>query len=129
MARAAHEDADGFTHQSAGEAQRADELLLLMRAGEIRCMTQQPRVELMPGYFYKPDFVYQEGRTWIWEDSKGPETERFRTNCRLWKFFGPGMLRVTKAGRRGSVVVREIVPLHRLEALRVLRKFIKERVT
>ena len=127
-------DQDGVHHASAKEAARANELMLLVAAKEITHFEQQPRVELLPGVFFKADFKYREkhpGFGWltIYEDSKGVETDRFRMICKLWKIAMPAtcILRVTKQGRRGGVAVKEIVPLGPTSAISALRGFWKRR--
>jgi len=100
---------DGYASRL--ERDRARELRLLELAGDIREFVEQPRVELLPGIFFKPDSAYTEGDgTRVFEDCKGVETPRFRLIAKLWRFFGPGPLRVVKRGRGGFVVAREIVP-------------------
>ena len=100
---------DGYA--STLERDRARELRLLEHAGEIRDLVEQPRVELLPATWYRADFAYVESDgTRIWEEAKGVETARFRLLTRLWRFFGPGPLRIVKRGRGGFVVAREIVP-------------------
>ena len=100
---------DGYA--STLERDRARELRLLEHAGEIRELVEQPRVELLPGTFYKSDFTYIErDGTRIWEEVKGVETPRWRLVARLWRFFGPGPLRIVKRQHRGFVVARTVVP-------------------
>ena len=100
----------GRIYDSAAEADRAAELVLLFKAGEIGGWSQQPRVELVAGIFYRPDFAYIERGRLIFEDVKGVATDRFRIICKLWREFGPGLLRVTKRRSRksGFMVVKEI---------------------
>ena len=47
----------GRMYDSKGERDRAEELRLLEDAGIIHGLTEQPRIELEPGIFYKPDFA------------------------------------------------------------------------
>ena len=86
-------------------------------AGEVRNIEEQPRVELEPGIFYKPDFQLEEkngsgGWRLAYHEVKGMETERFRLICKLWRLHGKAPLRVVKrAGRRAHFcTVREIYP-------------------
>src|SRR5439155_13136471 len=68
---------DGYASRL--ERDRARELRLLELAGDIREFVEQPRVELLPGIFFKPDSAYTEGDgTRVFEDCKGVETPRFR---------------------------------------------------
>ena len=96
---------------SQGEAARANCLRLLQRGGEISDLQFQVTFRLTEaGIGYRADFVYVEkGRT-VAEDFKGVETERFRLICRLWRFYGPCLLRVTKRHRGGFRVAQEIPP-------------------
>lgn len=102
----------GRRFDSGAEAARAAELSLLERAGAIADLVFQPRVELEPGIFYRPDFAYRERGRVVWEDVKGVETERFRLIKRLWRLHGGGPLRITKrSGIRGGFrVVQEVLP-------------------
>ena len=109
---------DGYA--STLERDRARELRLLEHAGEIRGLVEQPRIELLPGIFYKPDFAYWRPRgllralsqDWekIHEETKGVETARWRLIQKLWRLLGPTPLRIVKRGKGGFVVAREIVP-------------------
>ena len=100
---------DGYASRL--ERDRARELRLLEHAGEIHELVEQPRVELLPGIFYKPDFAYTfRDDVRHWEDTKGVETGRFRLVLKLWRLCGPGPLEVVKRGRGGFVVDRTIVP-------------------
>lgn len=76
---------DGITFDSRKEAKRYVELRDLERAGKIRGLQRQVRVELVPpfncdgerfrGIYYVVDFTYtdSEGNE-IWEDVKGMKT-------------------------------------------------------
>lgn len=105
-------DLDGWKHQSAAEAARMNEWIFLARAGQVR-LVQQPRLELLPGYFYKPDCLVEECATGAihYEDVKGPITERFRANCAIWRWTGPAPLWVVVQARRGFHVSRVIDPM------------------
>ena len=96
---------------SQGEAARAATLRLLERAGEISNLQFQVTFHLTEASItYRADFVYVEkGRT-VAEDFKGVETERFHMICKLWRFYGPCLLRVTKRHRKGFRVAQEIPP-------------------
>lgn len=101
------------------------ELLLREKAGEVRNIECQPTVELVAGIKYRPDFVFTEAQpirdgkydwpTWVpvWVDVKGVETEAFRLKCKLWKQFGPGVLRIVKRGSKREPwrVTKEIIPV------------------
>ena len=78
---------DGITYDSRKEAQRAQELRLLLRAGEISELQEQVNFELIPAQrdaagkvieracIYRADFVYHDktGR-YVVEDVKSPAT-------------------------------------------------------
>ena len=102
----------GRLYDSTAERDYAHELDILMRAGEIFDLDTQPRIELEPGVFYKPDFSFTEHGRRVYVDVKGVETERFSLICRIWRNWGPGPLRIVKrsARNRGFMVVREIMP-------------------
>jgi len=93
------------------EAERADQLALLERAGAISNVTYNKSVQLGPDRKYKPDFRYVQNGQTIWEEVKGVETDRYRDNKKLWRKYGPGLLRIVKRGTGGRLVVtEEIVP-------------------
>lgn len=76
---------DGIIFDSKREAARYQELRLLERAGKIRDLNRQEKVELVPpfncdgkhfrGIYYVVDFTYtdSEGNE-VWEDVKGMKT-------------------------------------------------------
>lgn len=81
---------DGITYDSRKEAQRAQELRLMLRAGIISNLREQVPYELIPAQkneygkvveravIYKADFVYDDenGKTVV-EDVKGVRTKEF----------------------------------------------------
>ena len=81
---------DGITYDSRKEAQRAQELRLMLRAGIISDLREQVPYELIPAQkneygkvveravIYKADFVYDDenGKTVV-EDVKGVRTKEF----------------------------------------------------
>ena len=93
------------------EAERADQLALLERAGAISDVCYNKAVQLGPDRKYKPDFRYTQDGATVWEEVKGVETDRYRDNKKLWRKYGPGLLRIVKRGTGGRLVVtEEIVP-------------------
>lgn len=106
----------GRAYDSTAERDRANDLRLLVAAGDIHALEDPaPRILLMPGLYYKPDFGYVDvllGH--VYEDVKGVETERFRVICKVWAQVGPVPLLVTKRQRRhrGFTVTKTIVPQH-----------------
>jgi hypothetical protein len=114
----------GRMYDSHAEADRAAELELLEKAGEITDLEKQPRILLHAGIYYKPDFSYHELRPYlgysvgevqqagptIYEDVKGVMTRAFALKLRLWREHGPGPLRLTKRRGKTFVTFREIIP-------------------
>lgn len=84
------------------------DLLYREKAGIVRDIERQARVQLTPGVAWKCDFKCFDialGRE-VWEESKGVVTERFSVIKQLWPDFGPGLLRIY-IGRGGRVWCRE----------------------
>ena len=83
--------ADGtvVTFDSAREARRWDELVLLERAGKIAHLRRQVPYELVPArkgervVNYYADFVYFEGGRRVVEDCKGHRTDVYKLKRRL----------------------------------------------
>jgi hypothetical protein len=103
---------DGLAFPSRLEARRWGELRAMAAAGEITDLRRQPRVELTAAAIvYHPDFFYRlpDGRE-CWEETKGFETRDYCLKRRLWSFYGPGLLRVLKAGGKAGWKVTEIAP-------------------
>lgn len=92
----------GMTFDSKKEADRYDELLLMLRAGLINGLETQVPFTLIPNQrdgegrvieravTYKADFVYQEGGKMVVEDVKSPITRTpeyiIKRKLLLWKF-------------------------------------------
>jgi hypothetical protein len=87
-------------YDSGAERARAKELDALQKAGIIKDLREQTVVHLVPGINYKTDFDYIESGRLVFDEVKGPVSERFRMICHLWKQFGPGPLRILK--RKGQ---------------------------
>jgi hypothetical protein len=87
-------------YDSGAERARAKELDGLQNAGKIKDLHEQTVVQLVPGINYKTDFDYIEAGRLVFDEVKGPVSERFRMICHLWKQFGPGPLRILK--RKGQ---------------------------
>lgn len=80
---------DGITYDSRKEAQRAQELRLMLRAGIISNLREQVPYELIPAQkneygkvieravVYKADFVYDEKGKTVVEDTKGVRTKEY----------------------------------------------------
>lgn len=84
-------EVDGIVFDSAKEAKRYKELLLLLKSGEIGHLERQVPFELNEGgtysYKYVADFVYIDARTGqkIVEDTKGCRTREYLKKRRLMK--------------------------------------------
>lgn len=92
------------------ESERAHELALLVRAGTISELHEQPRVFLTAAEIsYRPDFCYVENGVIVWEEVKGVEGERWRIVKKLWKYYGPGPLRVMRRARSGRIETAETI--------------------
>ena len=103
----------GRSFPSKLERDRAVQLVILQRAGELSELRFQPQVHLTRANIgYKPDFVYEENGRTIYEETKGVETEGYRMRIKLWKHYGPALLRVVKRAPRSNriVLVKEIMP-------------------
>lgn len=95
-------DEEGRYFPSKGEAGRARDLQLKEKAGLIRDLKFHPSVEIYPGIGWKLDSTYVEVETGIqyWEDFKGVMTGETRLKINIWKYLGPGILRITKGDAR-----------------------------
>lgn len=91
-------DRSGFIHDSKREAMRADELLLMQRAGVITDLQQQVPFGLIPaqklsngktekGCVYVADFTYRENGKFIVEDAKGKRTAEYIIKRKLMKYI------------------------------------------
>lgn len=89
---------DGLTFDSAKEARRWSELLLLERAGAIQSLRRQVKYELIPSQriagkvvelacTYIADFVYEENGETVVEDTKGFKTPEYiiKRKLMLWR--------------------------------------------
>ena len=99
----------GHEHDSKREAIRCNELHLMQRAGEIRCLQTQVKFELLPARKYEgmpnerkidyiADFVYVRYGVTVIEDSKGHKTKDYIIKRKLLK---------NKYCRDGKFVFRE----------------------
>lgn len=81
---------DGITYDSAKEANRYQELLLLERSGQIKDLRRQTKYELQEGFFgisgkwvrpivYVADADYWEHGKHVVEDTKSPATKKIKT--------------------------------------------------
>ena len=85
---------------------RARELWKATKAGAIDSLRFHPKLKLSPAKVpFTADFYYLEHGREIWEDYKTERDPRMRDIVRLWKVWGPGILRLTST-RRGKTVIR-----------------------
>ena len=88
---------DGITFDSAKEARRWSELLLLEKAGAIQNLQRQVKYQLIPSQkiagkvveracSYVADFVYDQGGETVVEDTKGVKTPEYiiKRKLMLW---------------------------------------------
>lgn len=95
---------DGYHFASIGEMECYSFLTLLQKGKEISSLIMQPRVVLMPGVIYKPDFMYfcNKSKKKMYVEFKGFETDRWKLIKKLWRVVGPEDLIVYKKDRRKS---------------------------
>lgn len=75
----------GKVYDSKREAQRAAELDLLIKAGEIAGKLEQVPFALPGGVVYRADFVVlRNDGTWYAEDAKGVRTKEYKIKARLF---------------------------------------------
>ena len=102
----------GVTYDSILESDYHKHLQLLEKAGEISDLSYHEHkfkfTKAQIGYI--PDFCYIEKGERIWVDTKGVETADFRIKIRLWKYYGPGPLRIVKRCGGEFKTTKEIIP-------------------
>lgn len=108
---------DDRVWDSTGEWERYNNLKLLEIAGEISELECQPQTVLTKAQIkYKPDFYYIENGREIWEDFKGVRTPRFNMICKLWRYYGPGLLRISGKKHKRFMITKEIMPIIKEQA-------------
>ena len=62
---------------------------------------------------YEPDFCFIEDGRKVWIDTKGGiQTRDFLIKMRLWRHYGPGLIRIVARARGGGFrTVKEIMPV------------------
>jgi len=101
----------GRSFPSQLERDRAYELVLLQRGGQISKLTFQTQLWLTDARVgYKPDFVYIEDGRRVFEETKGFRTERWLIIKKLWRYYGPGVLRIMKRGSNGRIIMTQQIP-------------------
>ncbi len=107
----------GKFYDSQLEADYRRVLEMMMAAGEIKDLVDQPQVYLTDAQIpYRPDFAYVDKATGerIFAECKGAETEGYLIKLKLWTVYGPGPLYIVKRKRAHDLpgVVRKVVPKH-----------------
>lgn len=105
----------GRFYDSKLEADYRKILELMMIAGEIKDLIDQPQVYLTDAQIgYRPDFAYVERATGqrVFIEAKGMETEGYRLKLKLWEVYGPGPLYIVKRLRAkdAPTIVRKVIP-------------------
>jgi len=87
-----------------------------LHAGEIEDLRFQDAVHLSDADIsWRVDFSYIEleepfpGQR-VWHEAKGQESEGYGIKLRLFMVYGPGPLRITKAGVGGNLTEKVIIP-------------------
>lgn len=102
----------GISFASKLESALYDRLLIEQASGEIRIEKIQEHVRLsLAEIVYIADFRifdFRLGQS-VWCEAKGFETERWPIIKKLWRFYGPGRLRIYKGTYKNLKLVEEIV--------------------
>lgn len=103
----------GYSFASAGELALFMELCLQQKCGVLKDLQVQDHVYMTDArILYIADFKafdVERGED-VWMEFKGMETDVWRIKRRLWKFYGPGLLRVYKKSGKGIYLHETIVP-------------------
>jgi hypothetical protein len=101
----------GYYFASKGEAALFDILRLRELSKEITDLKCQVSVYLTKSRIqYIADFSHNENGETVYDEYKGFETDVWRIKRRLWKNYGPGVLRVYKKRGPSVVLHEEIIP-------------------
>ena len=107
-------DLDGFTFDSKAEGSLYVLLKAGIQSGEYEELTVKPNVYLTDARILViPDFsvVLSTTKQTLYVEFKGLETAVWRIKRRLWKHYGPGVLRVFKGNAKSVRFHEDIVPL------------------
>lgn len=99
----------GLRYDSKSEARRAEELDLMLRAGEIKHWSRQPKYHLgVPENVYIADFfVIMADGSFHAEDVKYMRTAKFNRDVKLWRSYGKHPLLILTL--RGACWVAETI--------------------
>lgn len=103
----------GEKFRSQAEADRFRVLTLKQQAGHLsRLRYRPPKVTLLPGLTWDVDFYYfdEDRKEATWEEFKGKEEPEYRAKLAVWRYLGPGFLRVVKRVDGLFSVAEEVVP-------------------
>ncbi len=103
----------GQTFDSRGEANMYDFLLLAEKAGELRDIRRQHTVYLTEARIgYRADFRVFDIKLeqYVWVEFKGFDTPEWMLKKKLWGVYGPGPLRIFKAGKPYPSLVTTVFP-------------------
>lgn len=103
----------GHTFRSKAESERFTQLTWKQQAGMLSgLMYRPPRVTLLPGLTWDVDFYYwdAERKEGTWEEFKGKEEPEYRAKLAVWRYLGPGFLRVVKKTDGLFCVTEEVAP-------------------
>lgn len=107
-------DREGRSFASKLEAEVFDYLKLLEGEGEFRDIRCQVHVYLTDARIdYIPDFCVFDVKLGqdVYVEAKGFQTETWLLKKKLWRYYGPGRLRIFMMGDRAIKQVEEIVPM------------------
>lgn len=96
-AKPIHDMKTGRSYDSTSEKRRFDELEMLEKAGVITNLVYHPPATyLTANIYWRMDYSYTEDGRQVWEDWKPRPLERDELQkCKLWRVYGPGLLRIT----------------------------------
>lgn len=104
------------TGGSASKLESAVKDMLWMRskAGEIRDIQEQKRIELVAGIHWRIDFYYFDivMDRWCFAEAKGFETSDYRLKLRLYKWFGPCILYIWKGSYKKLLLDETVIPVY-----------------
>lgn len=107
------EASDGRSFHSKGERDCYEYLKALEKEGELRDIECQVTTKLTAGLTHKTDFKCWDNKKDepLWVEYKGFVDQRWRDIKKLWKFYGPGRLKVYGGYGNRIKLLEEIIPL------------------
>jgi hypothetical protein len=104
---------DGHSFASKLEGSLYEQLLLRVKAGELKNLKCQVQVRLTDAaIILKPDFSAEDAKTGqtIYIEAKGYETPEWRIKVRLWEYYGPGPLEIWKGSHKYPKYDKTVFP-------------------